>query len=172
MSFQYTFEGTGRTVELERISFLVFQEMRSKFEAEHPEPKVPQKEIKIEDEESDWVDNPQDPNYIKAHTAWQLKDNHVQVLNMRQLYAKRALKSQIDVGAVNAVREDLPGLPVSIINEYESNGLTFDPAYMDKYLYLWYVCIGTTDDYTNLIKVMTTRTQPTPQLVDASVSNF
>ena len=172
MSFTHTFEGTGRTVELERISFLVFQEMRSNYAAQNPEPQSPQKEIKVEGDESDFVDDVTNPAYVKAHAEWVIRDNHIQVLNMRQLYAKRGLRSEVDVQAVGNLKEDLPSLPVSIINEYEKYGLVFDQKYLDQYLYLWYVCVGTTEDYTNLITVMTTRTQPTQSLVSASASSF
>jgi hypothetical protein len=146
--------------------------MRSNYEKNHPEPKPPLKEIKIEGDESDWVEQKSDPTYVAALAEWTKKDAKFSILAMRMVYARRGLKSPVDQQAVTAILEDLPNLQAGLQSEYAEYGLTFDERYLNQYVYLWYVCIGTAQDYSDLVTVMTTRTQPTPDLVAASVKSF
>jgi hypothetical protein len=137
---QITFPDSGKTVEIERVSFLTLSLLRAHYEREYEgKPAVPM--LQIDDTTEP---NPNDEAYKKALSLWETKMRQAQWLASKVLFAKGVVTESIDADAVQKAIDDVApfmNLEREILDGYKELGVPFDMQYMNAYIYLFHVCI-------------------------------
>lgn len=146
----FTFQDTGITVQIRKVSPSIGTEIRKAF----PPPKPPVHKVEIGGQIVEEA-NEADPDYERAYQEWGLMVE----AKAARLYIKRGVECEVDKAAVDVVRADM-----------ESEGMTLEGD--DKYIYIRYICIGTEDDYQELLMAITRRSQPTEVAVAEAVEQF
>lgn len=142
----FTFKDTGITVSIRKVSPLLGMEIRKAF----PPPKPPVVHTELGDEE-----NPADPDYERAMEEYGMLIED----KASRLYIKRGVECEVDTAAVASLRADMADM-----------GITLDPD--DKYVYIKYICVGSDQDYQELIEAITRRSQPTEAAVQETIDMF
>lgn len=142
----FTFKDTGITVQIRKVSPLLGMEIRKAF----PPPKPPVVETPLGPEE-----NEADPDYEAAMQAYGLMIEE----KASRLYIKRGVECVVDQEAVERLRADM-----------RDEGITLEGD--DKYLYIRYICVGSQEDYQDLLIAISRRSQPTEVAVAEAVETF
>lgn len=170
--FEYTFKDSERTASFKRISFTTFSLMYAHWTSENPEPQIPLKDFPdgiggvTKEEDSN------DKAYLKAKDAWNKRYLEARELLSRKLYAQIGMTSEPDLDAVSELTTAIPYLPQQLRDEFSENKVTLEDAVLNRYLYLWSICVTTPEDYQDFLKVMTQRSQPTKPVVTAVAETF
>lgn len=146
----FTFQDTGITVQIRKVSPSIGTEIRKAF----PPPKPPIHKVEIGGQIVEEA-NEADPDYERVYQEWGLMVE----AKAARLYIKRGVECEVDKAAVDAVRADMA-----------AEGMTLEGD--DKYIYIRYICIGTEDDYQELLMAITRRSQPTEVAVAEAVETF
>lgn len=192
---------SGIEFDIRRVSFIQLEMLSSMYQSSYPnKPKPPVKEIIVEGEVVDIVElsldvevlerelkKATDANkellqqdldkvntYLKAKAKWDADASAAQWQATRLLYAKH-LESPIDQAAVDRVvkenQEFGSDLRQQIRDLYAKYDVPFDEDYMDKWIYLWCVCITSVYDSGALNTWMQTGSQEARQVM-RQAANF
>lgn len=149
----FTFESTGVTAKLRKVSpYLVFELQRS-----FPPPDAPMQEVSYGDGETRLEANPAHPDYLKEYQRYQLDLEG----KIRRLMIKRGVVCEFDKQEVADLREFW-------ISEYEKEL----PEKDDFVAYITYLAMGTQEDAEELIAAITRRSQPTEAAVQLAQGTF
>lgn len=163
---QVTFPDSKRTIELEGLSFLTVTMIRGWYEKNYPnKPVVPQ--IKMGDE---LEDNPNDKEYVAALGVWNTEMNEARWAAQKAYYASCVV--EIDTEAVNKAAEKMApyvNIRETILEGYTELKVPFDPDILDKYIYLWYVCVSNVGEQTILTDSIITGSSSTKEVVDQAL---
>lgn len=157
----FTFEGTGRTVQVRKISTLIRDEVRRQVRRDTAfvEPEPPQQEVDYGDGKAK-VANRGHPIYQQLLTDWRERFNREVGDRLVNLVIRRGVVCEVDKEAVERVRGELAeqGIDTSHLD--------------DHYVYVAFVCIGPYEDYTDLLKAVFERSTPAEAAVAAHIASF
>lgn len=163
---QFSFPDSGRTVEIEGISFLTLSLLRGHYESTYGvkpvEPKNPLDTLEDGDVNSEGFKQKKDQYdkdkeaYDKALTAWKDEMGKAQWAATKLLYAKHL--KHIDQAAVDALVEDMQTFGMNLREDikagYAELKVPLPDDLLDKYIYLFHVCITNQSEqalFTNLV---------------------
>lgn len=159
--YDFTFADTGRTVQIRKVSSLLRAETRRQV-TQTPgfeEPTPPLSTVDYGDGQIT-IPNPAHPVYQDLRRAWSARVSDETGARLRQLAIQRGVVCEVDADAVSAVRADMAALGVDLAD--------FD----DHYVYVAFVCVGSDDDWTDLLKAIFERSAPQEAAVHAHIEAF
>lgn len=148
---EFTFD-TGITVQVRKTSPMLVSDIQKKF----PPPPPPLNKVDYGDGNIKLEPNASDPAYIETLKAYQQEIEE----KIRRVMIQRGVECEVDHLAVQDLRHQMR-------QEFD---LELDPD--DKFVYVAYICVGTAEDYNDLIQLITRRSQPTEDTVQAAVDSF
>lgn len=158
----FTFQDTGRTVQIRKVSTLIRSEIRRQIVADprFAEPAPPTSEV-------DYgnglvaIANRAHPIYQQLLRAWEQRVQEELSERLKQIVlARGVVVDAIDDAAVAAARADLTSIGVDTT------------AYDDRYVYLAFVCIGSDADWTELLRAVFQRSAPQEAAIAAHIATF
>lgn len=158
----WTSPDTGRTLQIRKVSTLLRAEMRKQVlgDPDFAEPKPPQSEVDYGDGKVR-IANRAHPVYQQLLMEWQVRVQEEMTKRLRAAALDRGVvASEIDVAAVAEVREMM------------ARGGTDLSSYDDRHVYIAFVCVGSEEDWTDLLKVIFQRSAPQEAAVQAHIATF
>lgn len=159
--YDFTFQDTGRTVQIRKVSSLLRQETRRQV-MQSPgfeEPKPPTSTVDYGDGDVTIL-NPAHPIYQTLRRDWSERVNEETGARLKRIAIRRGVVCEIDQTAVASVRDDMAAEGVDLSS--------FD----DHYVYVAFVCVGSDDDWTDLLKAIFERSAPQEAAVQAHIAAF
>jgi hypothetical protein len=159
--YDHTFQDTGRSVQIRKVSSLLRAETRSQVTqaAGFEEPRPPQSTVDYGDGNVT-IPNPQHPVYQELKRAWNEKVNEETGARLKRLAIRRGVVCDVDEIAVASVKADMLAEGVDLAG--------FD----DHYVYVAFVCVGSDDDWTDLLKAIFERSAPQEAAIAAHIAAF
>lgn len=105
------------------------------------------------------IENPADPAYQRALARWEAKVNRA-AADRVIAYVLRRLEVDVDLEEVERTRADMAAVGVDI------------SEMSDRDVYVRYVAIGPTEDYTAVIQAAFDSSRPTEEAIRAAVESF
>jgi hypothetical protein len=159
---EFTFQGTGRTVQIRKLSALIRDEVRRQvkkapgFEEPHP----PIFLVDYGDDNKIKQANRAHPIYQELLSEWTARINQEAGDRLADLVIKRGVVCEIDHAAVQDIRAAMAAADTPL-DDYD-----------DHYVYVAFVCIGPQADYTELLAAVFNRTIPSREAVQAHIDSF
>jgi hypothetical protein len=159
--YDHTFQDTGRSVQIRKVSSLLRAETRRQVTqaAGVEEPRPPQSTVDYGDGNVT-IPNPQHPVYQELKRAWNEKVNEETGARLKRLAIRRGVVCDVDEIAVASVKADMLAEGVDLAG--------FD----DHYVYVAFVCVGSDDDWTDLLKAIFERSAPQEAAIAAHIAAF
>jgi len=160
--YDFTFEGTGRTVQVRKLSALLRDEVRRAVRRDPDFPKEPEPPM----EEIDYGDrkmrhpNRGHPVYQQLLAEWNADLSRESGERLVALVIRRGVVCAVDAEAVKRLRADMAAIGVDL------------SAYDDHYVYVAFVCVGPSADYQELLKAVFERSMPSEEAVQAHIDSF
>lgn len=157
----FTFPDTGRTVQIRKVSTLLRAEVRRQVlnDPAFAEPAPPQSTVDYGDG-SIQIPHTGHPVYVQRRAAWQQRVAAAVGERLKPIAIRRGVVAEIDAPAVAAVRADMAALGVPL-DDYD-----------DAYVYVAFVCIGSEDDWVDLLRVIFERNAPAEAAIQAHMATF
>lgn len=158
----FTFEGTGRTVQIRKLSALIRDEVHRAVRRDASFPKEPEPPIQEVDYGEGKIKRPnrQHSVFLEMQREWQAKFLEEVSERLVTLIIRRAVVCEIDAQAVAQARADMAAIDVPL-DEYD-----------DHYVYVAFVCVGPRADYNDLLRVVFERSMPSEEVVQAHIDSF
>ncbi len=159
--YDFTFEGTGRTVQIRKLSALIRDEVRRQIKRrpEFAEPQPPMVEVDY-GEGKIRQSHRAHPVYQELLKEWNARVTQEAGDRLVDLVIARAVVCDVDAGAVAEMRAAMAAI-----------GLPLDD-YDDHYVYVAFVCVGPYADYNELLKAVFERSTPSQEAVQAHIDSF
>jgi hypothetical protein len=159
--YDHTFQDTGRTVQIRKVSSLLRAETRRQVAASpgFQEPQPPVSTVDYGEGEVT-IPNPAHPIYQDLRRAWNDKVNEETGARLKRLAIRRGVVCTVDAVAVESVRADMAAEGVDL------------SAFDDHYVYVAFVCVGSDDDWTDLLKAIFERSTPQEAAIAAHIAVF
>lgn len=157
----FTFQGTGRMVQVRKISTLIRDEVRRQVRRDpnFAEPEPPQQDVDYGDGKVRMA-NRAHPIYQELMKDWREKFNREVGDRLVNLVIQRGVVCEVDEAAVERVRAELAEQGIST-------------SHLDNhYVFVAFVCIGPYEDYTDLLKAVFERSTPVEAAVQAHLDSF
>lgn len=160
--YDFTFEGTGRAVQVRKLSALLRDEVRRAVRRDPDFPKEPEPPM----EEIDYGDqkmrhpNRGHPVYQQLLAEWHADLSRESGERLVALVIRRGVVCEVDAAAVKRLRADMAAIGVDL-SEYD-----------DHYVYVAFVCVGPSADYQELLKAVFERSTPSEEAVRAHIDSF
>jgi hypothetical protein len=157
----FTFQGTGRTVQIRKLSGLIRDEARrqARRNPADPEPQPPIFEVDY-GEGTVKQPNPGHPLYVELHAAWERRVADAASERLINIAIRRGVVCEIDQEAVKQVKADMAAASMPL-DEYD-----------DHYIFVAYVCCGPYADWNELLKALFDRAGPTEAVIAAHEESF
>jgi len=159
--YDFTFQDTGRTVQIRKISTLLRAEVRRGLIKlpEYAEPQPPQSEVDY-GEGKVLIANPAHPVYQQLLRDWRNRLQEAISERLKVMAIKRGVVCAVDTEALALARASAleDGIDLS--------------AYDDHYAYVAFVCIGSEDDWAELLKAIFERAAPQEAAIEAHIATF
>lgn len=156
----FTFQDTGRTVQIRKISTLIRAEVRRQVVVTMPEPEPPIIEVDYGDGKIK-TPNPAHPTYQQLMREWEAKVSREVSERLKKIALQRGVVvHDVDAAAVETARADLADVGIDT------------SAYDDRYVYLAFVCIGSEDDWRDVLKAIYERSSPQEAAIQAHIATF
>lgn len=157
----FTFRDTGRTVAIRKVSTLLRAEVRRQVlrDPEFAEPQPPQSTVDYGDGNIQ-IPHTGHPVYVQLRAAWSARVAAAVGERLKPIAIRRGVVAEIDADAVARIRADMAALGVPL-DDYD-----------DAYVYVAFVCIGSEDDWTELLKAIFERSAPSEEAVQAHMATF
>lgn len=159
--YDFTFQDTGRSVQIRKVSSLLRAETRRQVAVApgFDEPTPPMAKVDYGEGET-LIANHQHPTYQALLRDWNTRVNEETGARLKRLAIRRGVLCEIDNDAVKQVRADalLDGIDLA--------------AYDDHYVYVAFVCVGSDDDWTDLLKAIFERAAPQEVAIQAHIASF
>lgn len=146
----FTFD-TGITVHIRKVSPLLIREVSRAF----PAPEPPLNRVDYGDGVIKQEPNPADPDHITALGIYQIEIEQ----RVRRLMIKLGVEVDIDYDVLAVYRAAMAEAGAALDTD-------------DKVAYVTGVCVGTAEDYQDLVKAITRRSQPTEEAVRDAQESF
>lgn len=151
---QYTFQDSGRTIEIQRVPVGMLSQLGDEF----PAPEVPKSQTDFGDGKLIWEENPNDPDYKAALLEWRKKISN----ESQKLIAVRALPT-LTTDQKAEVEE---------VRYYWIGAYGHDLPLTDKEVFVYKICAATVEDISEFIAFVTRRSQPTQEGKNAALKRF
>lgn len=157
----FTFPDTGRTVQIRKVSTLLRAEVRRQVlrDPAFQEPAPPLSTVDYGDGQIQ-VPHVGHPTYVQLRADWQQRVASEVGERLRPLAIRRGVVAEVDPDAVARVRADMAALGVDLA-EYD-----------DAYVYVAFVCIGSEDDWVDLLRAVFERSAPSEAAIQAHMATF
>lgn len=157
----FTFPDTGRTVQIRKVSTLLRAEVRRQVlkDPAFAEPQPPLSTVDYGDGQIQ-VPHTGHPTYVQLRADWLQRVAGEVGERLRPLAIRRGVVAEVDPGAVAQVRADMAALGVDL-SEYD-----------DAYVYVAFVCIGSEDDWVDLLRAVFERSAPSEAAIQAHMATF
>lgn len=158
----FTFQSTGRTVQVRKISTLIRDEVRRQVARDErfTEPDPPLFEVDYGTGKKVLAPNRGHELYQQLMADWRERFNREVGDRLVNLVIRRGVVCEVDEEAVKRVRADLADQGI-------------DTGHLDNhYVYVAFVCIGPYEDYTDLLKAVFERSTPAEAAVQAHLASF
>jgi len=151
----YEIKDTGVTIKIRKVSPLLIQ----KLQQAHPAPRPPKQEVDYGDGKKRTEENPSHPDHLQALVA---HEEMIQEMTQRLL-----LKRGVEFELTDEMKAEIEELREFYLEEFEQE-LSED----DKDVWLFYIALGTTDDYQELLSAIYTRNNITEDALEAAKNSF
>lgn len=160
--YPFTFEGTGRTVHIRKLSALIRDEVHRAVRRDPTFPSEPEPPIQEVDYGEGTVKRPnwQHSVYLEMQREWQARFIEEVSERLVNLVIRRAVVCEVDAAAVAQARADMAAVSVPL------------DAYDDHYVYVAFVCIGPRHDYNELLRTVFERSVPSEEAIQAHLDSF
>ena len=157
----FTFQGTGRTVQVRKISTLIRDEVRRQVRRDprFAEPEPPQQEVDYGDGKIK-IAHRGHPVYVQLLAEWHDRMKTEVSERLIGLVIRRGVVCEVDHAAVDQVRADLAEQKIDT------------GALDDHYVYVAFICVGPYEDYTDLLSAVFERSTPAEAAVKAHIDSF
>lgn len=157
----FTFAGTGRTVQIRKLSALIRDEIRRAVTADpaYAKPEPPMVDVDYGNGVLQQA-NFGHPVYVQRLQDWNTRVANEVGERLTNLVVRRAIVADIDATAVAAMRDDMSAI-----------GATLD-AYTDHEVYVRFVCVGPMEDWKDCLAAVFQRSAPTEEAVQAHIDSF
>lgn len=159
--YPFTFEGTGRTVQIRKLSALIRDEVRRQVKRSpgFEEPQPPMVEVDYGDGK---VRQPHraHPVYQELLSDWNARITQEAADRLERLVIQRAVVCEVDEQAVKAMRADMAAVQTPL-DDYD-----------DHHVYVAFVCVGPQQDYNELLAAVFNRSLPSREAVQAHIDSF
>lgn len=165
----HTFQDTGITVRLRKLSPMTAQRLNEAVRREFPPPDPPTYEVEYGDQKIQEI-NDADPTYMARYQRWQEQTSRIFNERMLKLVCLDAV--EVDIG-----KDELAEIARKKRN-LERSGIVWedDPALDEdenlRYFYVQHICFGSGEDLRELYQAVNTRSQPTEAAVQAHIASF
>lgn len=159
--YDFTFQDTGRTIQIRKVSSLLRAETRRQV-AQSPgfeEPQPPQSEVDY-GEGKILIPNPAHPVYQDLRREWNRRVSEEAGNRLRGLAVRRGVVCEVDSDAVAQVRADMA-----------TEGIDLS-AFDDRYVYVAFVCVGSEDDWQDLLDAVFKRAAPQEAAIETHIAAF
>lgn len=157
----FLFEGTGRTVQIRKLSALIRDEVRRQVKRApgFEEPQPPMVEVDYGDGK---VRQPHraHPVYQELLSDWNARVTQEAADRLGRLVIQRAVVCEVDRDAVTSIRADMAAADTPL-DEYD-----------DHHVYVAFVCVGPQQDYNELLAAVFNRSLPSKEAVQAHIDSF
>lgn len=177
----FVFPDSKREIEMEGVSFLTLTLLRGWYEQNYPG--KPVKPVDPLDTLEDG--NVNTPEFKKARDEY-LKDQSKYEMDLKnwtgkmngarwaatKVYYASCLKSEVDKEAVEkAISQVAPFIDLrqAILGGYKEQEIPFDESILDKYIYLFHVCITNSGEQTLFENALMSGSAPTQEAVQQSL---
>lgn len=158
---EFTFQGTGRTVQVRKLSTLIRDEVRRQVirDPAFAEPQPPRQEVDYGDGKVK-IAHRGHPVYQQLMAEWRERLNQEVGDRLVNLVIRRGVVCEVDTEAVATIRAALAEESIDT------------SAMSDHYVYVAFVCVGPYEDYTDLLKAVFERSTPAEAAVQAHIDSF
>jgi hypothetical protein len=158
----FTFPDTGRTVQIRKVSTLLRAETRRQVIASpgFEDPKPPMSEVDYGDGKIK-IPNPAHPVYQQLLLDWNARVNAETSTRLRKV----ALRSGVVVDAIDEAA-------VKRVRAEALEAGTDLSAYDDRHVYVAFVCVGSEDDWTELLRAVFERSAPQEAAIQGHIATF
>jgi hypothetical protein len=159
--YDFTFQDTGRSVQIRKVSSLLRQETRRQVaqSAGFEEPQPPQSTVDYGDG-SVTIPNMAHPVYQDLKRAWTARVNEETGERLRRIAIRRGVVCDVDAPSVALARADMAAEGVDLT------------AFDDHYVYVAFVCVGSDEDWTDLLRAIFERASPQEAAIQAHIAAF
>lgn len=160
--YPFTFEGTGRTVQIRKLSALIRDEVRRQVKKApgFEEPQPPMFLVDYGDDNKIRQANRAHPVYQELLADWNARINQEAADRLTDLVIKRGVVCEPDPAAVQDIRRAMADANTPL-DEYD-----------DHYVYVAFVCVGPQQDYNELLAAVFNRSLPSREAVQAHIDSF
>lgn len=160
--YDFTFEGTGRTVQIRKLSALIRDEVRRQVKRSpgFEEPQPPVFLVDYGDDNKIKQANRAHPVYQELLSDWNARINQEAADRLTDLVITRGVVCEPDKDAVRDIRAAMAAANTPL-DEYD-----------DHYVYIAFVCVGPQQDYTELLAAVFNRSIPSKEAVQAHIDSF
>lgn len=158
----FTFQDTGRSVQIRKVSTLIRSEIRRQIVSDphFAEPAPPTSEVDYGNGMVQ-IANRAHPTYQQLLREWEQRVQEELSERLKQIVLTRGVVvDAIDGAAVQSTRADLASIGIDTT------------AYDDRYVYLAFVCIGSDADWTELLRAVFQRAAPQEAAIAAHIATF
>lgn len=159
LKVEFTCKDTGRKLTLGKIPFTLTDLLYKEYDRQFPPPDPPTEEVDYGEGQKIREPNILHPTYLRLTREHDLKRLEWVNERARHLFTEIAIDCEIDTDEVKRYRESMSKF-----------GITLDEN--DKYVYVWYICIGTEEGHRELIQAIQKRSQPTEGSIKEALDRF
>lgn len=155
----FVFADTGRQVQIRKLSTLIRAEARRQVERATPKPEPPMVEV---DFGAGKVLRPHKmhPIYLEMMGEWEARVTEETSRRLKQIAIQRGVVAEVDHESVKQVRADMAAIGIDTA-EYD-----------DHYVHVAFVCVGSEDDWTDLLRAVFNRAAPSEGAIQAHIDSF
>lgn len=159
--YDHTFQDTGRVVQIRKVSSLLRAETRRQVAASpgFDEPQPPTSKVDY-GEGAVTIPNPSHPVYQELRREWANRVAEETGARLKKIAIRRGVVCEVDHLAVANVRAVMADAGVDL------------SAFDDHYVYVAFVCVGSDDDWTDLLKAIFERSAPQEAAIQAHIASF
>lgn len=159
--YDFTFAGTGRTVQIRKLSALIRDEVRRQVKRSpgFEEPQPPMVEV---DYGEGKIRQPHrgHPVYQELLSDWNTRVTQEAADRLERLVIQRAVVCEVDEQAVAEIRAAMAAADTPL-DEYD-----------DHHVYVAFLCVGPQQDYNELLAAVFNRSLPSREAVQAHIDSF
>ena len=165
----HTFQDSGITVRLRKLSPMTSQRLSEAVRREFPPPDPPTYEVEYGDTKVREI-NDADPTYLARRQRWQEETAQIFNERMLKLVCLDAIEIDLDKYAQAEITRKKRSMAVVGVKWEDDPELSVDEN--ARLFYVQHCCLASSDDLRELYTAVTARSQPTEAAVQAHVETF
>jgi hypothetical protein len=165
----HTFQDTGITVRLRKLSPMTNQRLSEAIRREFPPPEPPTYEVEYGDQKVREI-NDADPTYVARYQRWE--QDAARIFNERLLKLVCLDAVEVEIGETERTEIERKKRSLSRVGAAWEDDPTLDEDENLRYFYVQHCCFGSGDDMRELYAAVNMRSQPTEAAVQAHIETF